>query len=507
MADIDGLARHQKSRLDAALVGLCILISALIGAIPVLLPGSLPFLTGVIVSMGVFYLIVIARSRMASRRVFTQAIELPAGEMKSTLAPGEAKALPIARFFYYGGIATVAQLSIEGPLRLSLSDCFLLVALALAICTLLDMRRAEHIRLPVSLVIGSGVYGAGALLSSIQANRPLESLFVAARVVLVLIVLAWLSTHLLRTARHVQIAVGLWAFSSAVTGMGAFAQWLFGDVIPGTSPVFGRMTGFTPHMNQLGGVSALALAPCAYLITGGARRQRIFALFLLPFICGGLLLSGSIGALLAALVAAVVWIFAARRILVPLTVLACIFVAAVVAQGLLSSGSSGILLWKRIESVVEGRNAGDGLVASRIESYEDALNTIARNPLIGQGLDDLSSRTNVPGPEALSDGRVVIVFHQVHNLLLATWYEAGLLGMVGLMVVLMATLWAGICNILSAPTVMQRHLAVALLAAYASFFFFSMGHIVTVQRYAWLPGALALALRTAEPISQGPHDG
>ena len=119
---------------------------------------------------------------------------------------------------------------------------------------------------------------------------------------------------------------------------------------------------------------------------------------------------------------------------------------------------------------------------------------IGRNPYVGVGLDDKSSRVDVLGLELLSDGTTIFNRHQVHNLLLGSWYGAGLLGLLGIIAILMATLQVGILLVLRAANQDERLLAASLLASFAGFVVFAQGTVVLYQRYGWIGSALLLAV-------------
>ncbi len=107
----------------------------------------------------------------------------------------------------------------------------------------------------------------------------------------------------------------VWVASAAVCG-GAGALQLLGEyVLPLAGNVlYGRVTGFTTHPNDLGGLTAVAFIPALMLAarSGITAPQRLLSYVCLLLVGAGLILSGSVGALFAAAAATFVW-FAFQR--------------------------------------------------------------------------------------------------------------------------------------------------------------------------------------------------
>jgi O-antigen ligase len=255
------------------------------------------------------------------------------------------------------------------------------------------------------------------------------------------------------------------------------------------------MTGFTPHMTDLGGITSLALAPALWLATRarGWGVERLVALATVVFIGAGLVLSGSVGSMLAAGAAVFVWLacsairFRSLAIVVVLTGLVALSSLLVLEQ------VGGISPATRLQRVVEAEGE-EGSLWSRLDAYQAAWEVIGRNPYVGVGLDDKSSRVDVMGLELLSDGSVIYTRHQVHNLLLGSWHGAGLLGVLGVLAILLGTLYIGIASLLRATSEEERLLAAALLASFAGFVVFAQGTVVLYQRYGWIGSALLIVL-------------
>ena len=95
-------------------------------------------------------------------------------------------------------------------------------------------------------------------------------------------------------------------------------------MIPGADVHFGRVSGFTYNVNDLGGLCAVAAVPAALLVSRARTvRGRVASIVGMLLVIAGLLLSGSVSGVLAACVAGVVWMTVTSRrarVVVPLAV-------------------------------------------------------------------------------------------------------------------------------------------------------------------------------------------
>jgi O-antigen ligase len=396
------------------------------------------------------------------------------------------------------------------PLNFTLSDWLFFAALVFAAVVLLVLHRRVTVEVPIVVLVGGVLFGVGGLVSSLDAALPVQSVAVGARVVYIVSLWFWLGTVLLRDLAQVDVAVRLWTISAGITGAGAVAQLVWGDVIPGATPSWGRMTGFTPHMTDLGGTTCLALVPALWVATRTRTwgMQRLVALATVAFIGAGLILSGSIGSMLAAAVAVFVWLaLGAGQLRAIVIAVALAGIIAIPSLAVLEQ-LGGISPATRLQQVVVSEGE-EGSLWSRLQAYQAAWDVIGRNPYVGAGLDDQSSRVDVLGLELLSDGNVIFNRHQVHNVFLGAWYGAGLLGLIGVIAILIGTVQAGFLSVVRAVSDDERLLAAALLASFAGFVVFAQGTVVLYQRYGWIGSALILAiwaqqvrrLRSSERIS------
>jgi O-antigen ligase len=385
------------------------------------------------------------------------------------------------RLLYYVGLLFIGQLTFRPVLSLTFSDFAFFVALLLALPALAGRRGSAHGHVPRAILAGSYLFALGALLSTFGSPDPIQSLGVTSRFVFLTVVWFWLGTVLLRQPEHLRTAVACWVLSLAASGAAAMAQLLWGDVIPGSTPVYGRMTGFAQHMNDLGGSCAVAIVAGIWL-TRTSRSSgfvRAAPALMALLIGAGLVLSGSVGGLLAAGtgVAAFLILSPPSPRVVALSVLAAAAVFGLVRLQVLYDAPTPL---ERIERV---RQEG-GTLSSRLETYHSAAARIEENPVVGVGLSASGAPTDTG--------------FQVHNSVLGAWYEGGALAALGLLAVIASSAGVALGGMNHAGTREQRLLATALLACFLAYLAFGMGAPTLYSRYGWVPIALVLALRAQQ---------
>jgi O-antigen ligase len=339
--------------------------------------------------------------------------------------------------------------------------------------------------------VGIGLFSVGGLLSTFGAEAPFKSAAVVARLVFLTVFWFWVAAVVLDRRERVQKAVTLWVISAALAGAAGLLQLAAGDVIPNTSPIFGRSTGLTGQPNDLGGITAVAFVPALMLATrsGISARKRLFFVGLLFAIGGGLISSGSVGALLAAGAATFVWFAIQRMTFHSWLVFGGIVVTAftvVTVQGL--RGAQTPL--ERVTRVTTPNGSatatqGSGSVDSRVAIYKVALARIEQDPFVGVGLD-LISITKPFG--------VVSYEYDVHNLVLGTWYKAGVLGVLGMVLTIFAILRTGAATLSASATEDERRTAAGLISGVVAFTVFAMSEPVLFSRFGWIPAAFLLSL-------------
>ena len=138
---------------------------------------------------------------------------------------------------------------------------------------------------------------------------------------------------------------------------------------------------------------------------------------------------------------------------------------------------------------------GTGSVSARIATYRIVSQRIEENPFVGVGLD-LESATK-PFP-------LFSYEYDVHNVVIATWYKAGLFGLVGMLTVFLAVFVVGWRAVVGSTSHEEASLAIALLCGLVAFSVLAMGSPILYVRYGWVCAALVLALRAVQMDARVP---
>jgi O-antigen ligase len=386
---------------------------------------------------------------------------------------------------YYIGAILSGVLVFRPALGLTASDWFFFGALVVVLYQVIWERTKVQASLPRLLVLGVALFAVGGLASSLHASHRTQSALIVLRLVYVTIVWFWVGAAILRSREQLLIAASLWTISAALSSSAAIFQLLLGNVIPGTAVSWGRMPGLTQHVNDLGGLTAIALVPAVMLATRPnlARGWRALSIVVMGLVVAGLILSGSVTGFVSAAVGLALWfLFLGRRgrILLALGVVAVVAVAVAGLQ-LTSHGRSPL---QRLEQVTATNGSEAGTFATRIALDEQAIQVVEHNPLVGVGLDAADARDRIG--------------NFAHNMLLGAWMGAGLLGIFGIVLALAAVASVGLRAVRAASDQEERILARALAIAFVVFLVFGMAVPLLYQRYAWMPAALLVALRAQQ---------
>ena len=398
----------------------------------------------------------------------------------------------LARFLFYAGLLLLAVLTLRASGQLALSDVLFFFSFVFACAELVIVRRRVSIALPMALMFGMALFSLGGLVSTFESYAAVKSIAVVARIIFLTVFWFWLATLVLNRREHVNRAMTLWVASAALCGFAAVAQ-LLGVHLPFAGALqFGRSTGFSTQPNELGGIEAIAFVPALMLASRphAEPRQRVISYFFVFLVGGGLILSGSVGGILAALAGTYVWLALQRSTLHSRRVFATValLIVAVVMVQTMRGGATPL---QRLTRVTQSSSSGEGAgsVDSRIATYRVAVKQIKKDPFIGVGLD-LISITKPFG--------VVSYEFDVHNLIIGIWYKAGLFGLIGMLIALGAVLRTGWRAVLESVSDTERMCAVALLSSFVAFFAFAMSEPVLYARFGWISAALVLVLRAVQ---------
>jgi len=97
--------------------------------------------------------------------------------------------------------------------------------------------------------------------------------------------------------------------------------------------------------------------------------------------------------------------------------------------------------------------------------------------------------------EVRSDASYRTQAYEVHNLVLGSWYAAGVFGLIGSVIMVLGVLVVGLRCLIDARTRHESLVALALFASLVAFVVFAMGAPVLFQRYAWITAGFMLVLR------------
>jgi O-antigen ligase len=204
-------------------------------------------------------------------------------------------------------------------------------------------------------------------------------------------------------------------------------------------------------------------------------------------IAASLVFSGSVGGMSSALLGVVVWMttpWVRRGARVGLVV---VLAGALVAASTLGSATSSPR--HRVVQVLSQSSANPlaGSGQSRIDVIKAAWPRIRSDPFVGTGLGDPNL-----GVTLIQNGFTHV--EQVHNAPVATWYETGIVGLTGLLLIFGSVLRLGWSAVVAATTARARTLAWAVVCAYLTFIVFAMTAPLYFQNYGWFAGALIVAM-------------
>ena len=385
----------------------------------------------------------------------------------------------IPRFFFYLGLLTIGQTIIRPALSFTISDWFFLTSFLLTTAECLLKRKFE-IKFPPYMFFGLFLFSIGGILSSTFAIRPLESALSLIKYLYLIAVWFWLGNVLLRTHNQIRTAIILWATSSALSGLGAIAQLIWIDILSIGDPLWNRMAGFTEHVNDLGGLTSIALIPSIMIIT---KSQNNLWLFFYSSICTffisiGLLLSVSLSGILALIAGLLFWLILSRlkikNILISILAVS-LFCCAISIQNF----NDGFSFIDRFLTIFDNGIESETL-QTRIGTYIVAWETIKAHPLLGVGL----------GP----DVSLTQTGHAVHNIFLLNWYQSGLFGLIGISIVLYSIALQACKGIVNPVLSDKRDFGIALFASYIAFLVLGIAQPIFYNRFGWISAALLLSL-------------
>ena len=129
--------------------------------------------------------------------------------------------------------------------------------------------------------------------------------------------------------------------------------------------------------------------------------------------------------------------------------------------------------------------SGSGTI--RLKIVQQAWPRIESNPIVGRGLDSSGLSVNV-----INHG--TIVPYQVHGGPVSLWYQAGILGLLGVVIVVW-TLLRGALRNLTVGNQTDVLIGLSILAAFIAFLIYAMTTPFVLQQYGWFTAVMLLAWR------------
>lgn len=354
-----------------------------------------------------------------------------------------------------------------------------------------SMRRASPM-----LLAGSIVLLTAGTVSSFLAWDALGSMQVVARFAWLTLGWFWILRSVCRDrAALITLLNGLRAGILVSSAIAVAAE--LGVFSAGQANIEGRQGAYMGHPNELGALLAIGLPLFILGVPrppGGPSRaatvRRAAALVLVSY---ALATTGSMTATLSAAVGAVVIgvVMLVTRTPHPgrrHSSLAPPIAIAVAGAALFLVSNSDLPVVERFTRLQEGDSAIEGSISSREDQNDQAIARIGDTIIVGTGLQLQGSQAAATiGASREVDPEAVL---GIHNMYLKVLHEAGLMALVGLLVVIsVVTVQAWKLVIHTRGTGLHQ-IAVAMLAMLAVANADAMFHPMVYQRYYWVTVAL-----------------
>lgn len=401
-----------------------------------------------------------------------------------------ARAFRPSRTLFYGGLLFVGTPAMR-PLAGTTTADWIFAASFLTLVVEVLARRPPTLRIPPRLLIaGVALFLFASLISAATSTTPTAAVGAGVKFTVVTGAWIWLGTLLLETVDEMCVALLAWSVSAAAASVAGFVQLLFGDVVPGTSPAYHRMTGLGQEVNEFGVITATAFLGVVGLLVLTRGRDRLLLGATGVLLIGGLLLSGSLSAMGGLVIGAIVAVVLAgrpflrlitqRRVLISLGVAAAVIVAAL-AFAIATNRVSAP--WSRLMQTTS-TVGGNGLAHQqaslwfRIRTLKTGWTTIRDHPIFGAGEN--------PDGVALAHGTYV------HDTPIGAWAGLGFLALIGVILCFAAPFVSARGLLRGRPDI--RPLVIGLTGAVTAFTVYALANPTLYRRYGWLPGLLVIAL-------------
>jgi O-antigen ligase len=346
------------------------------------------------------------------------------------------------------------------------------------------------------VLFGSIILLTAGVLSSFQSWNPEESLTVVARLGYVTLLWFWMMRAVTDSRRALNVLLSGWRAGVLLIAVVTILAET-GALNIGIENAEERQTAFSTHPNNLAGYLLVGLPVLLMSLPrrpGNTRqRETVVRLVSVGMVMYAISTTGSMTGFLSAIVAIVVTVAitllfppveSVRRRYHPLAIM-LVALVAVTGMGLLVNSDLPVVeRFQRLEEgdagVTTSANHRGRLNAAVMDRFDDWL-------IVGVGLD----KASVYSSGITND---VAVAGSVHNMYLKVLFEAGLPALIGLMIILAATLRAAFMLVVNTRDTKLYPVAVAALASVVAGFTFAMFGPILYERYFWLPVAIVWCL-------------
>jgi hypothetical protein len=406
----------------------------------------------------------------------TTAQELPGGDTRKDFMKDNARrALVIGAFlmpmlsFRILGKSTATTES-----GLTLSDLFFFFSIVMLAISV------KRKKLPPTRVwyIGVAFVVVGGLLATFHAQAWVQSVFVVARMIFVLLMWQWTMRHLVDDDDRMHAVITAYILGCVVSAAVAVIQLEAHQLISFGTLFKGRSTGLAKHPDDTGSLLALGLAFAVGQALNRARKHNWLFVVSAIVIGMGLICTGSVSGMITALLGAVVAMalggVSAKQVLVIIGVVAIAYIAGVAVQG--SNGKS-LNPIQRFTAATGSTAGGSNSVGPRIGTWKGSWHGIVNSPILGHGMDVISGITytdpNNNTPE------------ETHDFVLMGWYQGGIFFLIGEFICIAE----GIRRMFLRGR--RDPYRTVLVAGGVTVFAFALQAPMLFDRYFWLPFVLA----------------
>src|SRR5262249_26925940 len=340
------------------------------------------------------------------------------------------------------------------------------------------------------LMTGSIILLTAGVLATFVSWGPSVSLFVVIRPAYLTLVWFWMLQAIVPTRRALDVLLSGWrAGTLVIAGLATLGQ--LGVVHVGHENIEGRQMVFFGHPNDLAGYLLIAMPLLLLSLPDhpewSASRRTIVRFASVGLLAYAITTTGSITALFAASIGAVpvyrppLLISVTRRRRRRVNPVAAMAGCLVVLVGIMLIMTSNLPVVKRIERLGHHDSGLESSVGSREQTNDVVIHSFDQRLIFGGGLDN-ESVFAAAGANRIQGG--------AHNMDLKGLYEAGLPGLIGLLVIQFAPFRAAVMWMRNTADTELYPLVIAFTASALSVGVFAMFQPTLFHRFFWLPIAL-----------------